>query len=497
MTTQPAGSELDQLFQELHDIKGFMTAHVQAGIDPLKEEIDRAIESLTKVQTQVATLERERMARMDVAGKIIVREGGLTGYDMFDLRILEKVLGSRIASDVPTSPQLMQDVQDARANLTKALTTDAILGWEERSAKLIESRSVHAAPLYKNQLSAWARPMTQMVHQRAMDSTTSGSGDELVPTLEAAELWRDVNLDTLVLPLLPQIVMSSSPFDMPLQFGDGNWYPVSENVQSLTTDLTTAKQTMTAYGLRTGVPFSDELEEDSVVAFIPELRRNLVRNAAEVIDDVLLNGDTTTTNNINADGVTIATNTAGKAHWLLGFNGMIHLPLLEANATQRNAHSATVTADMFNEIHAKIGKYGIARRPGELVYLADINTVIRSMSIPEVETVDLFGGRATISSGELNSVYGIPFIRSEQMALADTDGKVTDSGGNTVGRVLITNTSQWRVGFRRQITVETAREAGKGQTSMYVSLRIALEQQAASRGTATHTALQYDISGVA
>ena len=38
-----------------------------------------------------------------------------------------------------------------------------------------------------------------------------------------------------------------------------------------------------------------------------ELRRCLLHNAREVIDDVILNGDATTTNNINADGATIAT----------------------------------------------------------------------------------------------------------------------------------------------------------------------------------------------
>jgi hypothetical protein len=84
------------------------------------------------------------------------------------------------------------------------------------------------------------------------------------------------------------------------------------------------------------------------------------------------------------------------------------------------------------------------------------------------------------------------------MRLADTDGKVTSAGNGTdTGRLLALNTSQWFVGFRRQIRFESAREAGKSQTTMYVTVRIALTERSGTRSTATHTSLLYDITGVA
>ena len=238
------------------------------------------------------------------------------------------------------------------------------------------------------------------------------------------------------------------------------------------------------------------MEEDAIISLVAEIRASLVRNASEVIDDVLLNGDTTTANGINSDGATISKTTAGKAHWLLGWDGIIHLPLVD-NTAQRNDLATTITAAAFNQAHRKLGRYGVPRRRGEVVFVVDVNTGITAMSIEEVETVDKAGGRATMSSGELSQMYGTPLIRSEQMKLADTDGKVTDSGGNTTGRILALNTTQWRVGFRRQIEVETEREAGKGQTTMYVSFRIALQERSGTRSSATHTALQFNISGVA
>jgi hypothetical protein len=289
--------------------------------------------------------------------------------------------------------------------------------------------------------------------------------------------------------------MPSNPFDMPLQLGDTNWYPTTENVQALTTGLTTAKATLTAYGLKTGVPFSDELEEDAVIALIPEIRRSLVRNAAEIIDDVLLNADTTTTNNINADGSTISTTTPGKAHWLLGFDGMIHQPLVD-NTAMSVSHSAVVSADGYNEILAMLGRYAIPRRRGEVVYFADVRTAVRSLSIAEFETVDVAGARATLSTGEILNVYGKPLIQSEQMLAADSDGKVTAAGSTATGRILVANTTQWRVGFRRTIEVESDREPGKSQTTMYVSFRIALTERSGDRSSATHTALLYNITGI-
>ena len=72
---------------------------------------------------------------------------------------------------------------------------------------------------------------------------------------------------------------------------------------------------------------------------------------------MLLNGDATTVDNINADGATISKTDAGKGHWLLGFDGLIHLPLVD-NTSQANNHGADVDDDMFNEIRGKLGRYG-------------------------------------------------------------------------------------------------------------------------------------------
>ena len=220
------------------------------------------------------------------------------------------------------------------------------------------------------------------------------------------------------------------------------------------TALTTARQTLTAYELVAEVPWSLTLEEDAVIAMAAEVRSTLVRNAVEVIDDVLLNADTTAVNNINADGATISASEAGKGHWLLGFDGLLHLPLV-GNATQGNSHGADPDAAMYNEVRGMLGKYGV--RPSELAYVTDVSTYIKSLGIDEFRTLDKLGPQATILSGQLAQVDGIPVIVAEEMAKSDDDGKVTSGATNTKGRLLLVNRSQWRLGFRRELMIETTR----------------------------------------
>ncbi len=337
-----------------------------------------------------------------------------------------------------------------------------------------------------------ATPQWESRIKAAMDSLTAGKGDELVPTAMSSRLWEDVHLETRVASLFSHIEMPTNPFDVPLQLGDVNWYPGTENTAATASVAATKKQTMTAYELVAEIPWSLALEEDAVIAMIPEVRRLLVRNAAEALDDVLLNADATKRNNINADGATLSESSAGKAHWLVGFDGLMHLPLVD-NSSQLVNQSGRVSADAYLKLLKKLGKYGV--NPRESVFITDASTFLNSLGLDEVETMEKVGSRATVLTGQLGSVYGHPLIVSGQMRISDDDGKVTDAGNSSdKGRILAVNTYQWRVGFRRRLLIETERDIQKRQNLMVVSMRVAFAERSGSRSSATHTALAYNIS---
>ena len=441
-----SAQDLDLIKKEVAGVREFYNARIDSELPPLKEEVSRVSAQIARIREMWKNGEKQALlGKYGGQDRSRVPYGKYQGLDLLDLAYMRSLLNAQIRQPLGLNPRMLEEWQ---SNL-----------------------------------------------KAAMDSTTAGSGDELVPTQEASTLWMDVNLETMVAPLFSRVDMPSDPFEIPLQLGDVNWYPGTENLAVTATALNTAKQTLTSYELVGQVPWSLTLDEDAVIAMAQEVRTGLVRNAAEVIDDVVLNGDSTAVNNINADEATISKSDVGKGHWLLGFDGLLHLPLVD-NTGQANDHSAAVSDGMFNEVRGKLGKYGV--RPSELAYLMDVNTYIRALSVDNFRTLDKLGPNATVLRGQLGAVEGIPVIVSEQMKLADTDGQVTDAGNVTnTGRLLIVNRSQWRVGFRRELAIETDRDIQKRQNIMVVSLRIAFAERTGSRSTATHTALQYNITGVA
>ncbi len=440
--------ELETIKNEVAEVREFYRQRLDADIPPLREEVGRLSRAVSEIVEQQRAGERKALLANYGGGgdRPRVPAGKYRGMDALDLACVRSVLAAQQHDSLSGTPG-------------------------EVSPRVLED--------WQSNLKA------------AMDSTTAGSGDELVATGEAAALWADINLDTHIAALFTRVDMPTNPFEIPLQLGNVSWYPGVENTATTETALTTARQTLTAHELVAEVPWSLTLDEDAVIAMAAEVRSTLVRNAVEVIDDVLLNADTTATNNINADGTTISAATAGKAHWLLGFDGLLHLPLVD-NTAQGNDHAAAPSADMFNEIRGKLGKYGV--RPSELAYVADVSTYIKSLAVGEFRTLDKLGPQATLLNGQLAQVDGIPVIVSEQLAQSDADGKVTDGGANTKGRLLVVNRAQWRLGFRRELMIETTRDIQKRQNIMVVSMRLAFMERTGARASATHTALQYNIT---
>ena len=443
--------ELETIKNEVAEVREFYRQRMDADLPPLREEMERLSRAVGELTEKQRSGEKQAMLARFAGGERGGAVGGdrprvpfgkYQGMDALDLACVRSVLAAQQREPGDVNPRALEDWQ---ANL-----------------------------------------------KAAMDSTTAGTGDELVATGEAAALWADINVDTHVAGLFTRVDMPTNPFEIPLQLGDVSWYPGTENTATTETALTTGRQTLTAHELVAEVPWSLTLEEDAVIAMAAEVRSTLVRNAVEVIDDVLLNADTTLQNNINADGATIAASTAGKAHWLVGFDGLLHLPLVD-NTTQANNHAAAPSADMFNEARGLLGKYGV--RPSELAYIADVGTYIKSLAIGEFRTLDKLGPQATLLNGQLAQVDGIPVIVSEQMAQSDADGKVSDGGAsNNKGRLLAVNRTQWRLGFRRELMIETTRDIQKRQNIMVVSMRLAFMERTGARSTATHTALQYNIT---
>ena len=500
--------DINRTINQVRDFARERTDALTGDVGLLREENERLRADIATIQESRRATRRAEIARADDGERgIRIASGRFAGYSPLDVGIMRSVAHShREDPDAPHARAWNLQLGEATRALVADLTPEAV----DRHFQSIERRlraAYVAQPVngarprdpemqYREVIRPTLEAMREVAVRAAMDSTTAGAGDELVPTLERAELWMDVNLQTLVGGLIPTFPMPSQPFDIPTQLGDVNFYPGVENTAVATTAPATARVTLTARELVAQVPFSFSLDEDNALpSLVAEIRASLVRNSAETLDDIILNADTTAANGINADGATLTGSSAGKAHLLLGYDGLLHLPLVD-NTAMSNNHNAAVSDDMFNEIRAKMGRYGV--RPSELAWIMDVNTYIRAQSADAFRTMDKLGPNATVLTGMLGAVEGIPVIVSEQMRLADVDGKVTDAGNSSDrGRLLLVNRNQWAQGFRRQPTVDVTRDQSKRQTVVTVSFRHALAERTGNRATATHTALQYNITGVA
>ena len=223
-----ANSDIETIKKGLVDINTFV-----------KDRFDPATKEMDVLKEESARLKRERAARRDALTALAedqaspyVQEGVYAGMSLLDLGLVRRIAHSQRRESF--GPAWMERVDEARRHVIGAISPASIQGSCQAAArKLRRWHTVDSRPT--GQFEGFSRAMLDSMTRAAMDSTTAGSGDDLVATLEARELWVDVNLQTLVAPLIPTFPMPSNPFDIPRQLGDVNFYPGTENVAASST----------------------------------------------------------------------------------------------------------------------------------------------------------------------------------------------------------------------------------------------------------------------
>ncbi|MBN1563499.1 MAG: phage major capsid protein [Anaerolineae bacterium] len=290
-----------------------------------------------------------------------------------------------------------------------------------------------------------------------MHTANTAYGSEWVPDIWSSELWRKARQENVVLPLFRVIEMPSNPFELPISGTDPTVYyvPETQDEDDLTlagagnpipdSQIGSGKVTLTAKKLALRVGFSAELVEDAAIPLIALYREQALRVMAEAIDNVLLNGDTETgaTGNINSDDG--APSSTAK---YVAFDGLRKLPLVTNTANAQDAGGAPSVALLRTTRFLMPGRYAL--RPKDCAWIVDGSTYAKLLSLSDVATVDKFGPHATVLTGEIAKVDGVPVLVSAEMPLTMADGK-TDSTGNTKGQAICVYRPGWVVGYRRRV----------------------------------------------
>jgi len=320
--------------------------------------------------------------------------------------------------------------------------------------------------------------------RKAMDTATATEGAEWVPTQLSQNYIEKFRLQAKVAALFDDIPMPSNPFKLPYVGGLGasSFYLVGESkTDSPTappaTTMATGDQTLTAKKLKARTLWSEEFDEDSILAVLPILRNEIVIAGAEAVEDCLLNGDTTATH-MDSD----VTDSKDRRKIWDGVGDQC------PSGTKQSL--ATFNSSNLKAILTAMGKYAI--NPNDLAIIVGAKGYHNMTGLSEVMTVDKYGPQATILNGELGKFFGVPIIVSEAVRENLNASGVYDGSTTTKSILLVVNRRGLIIGTRGGVKLNFLTEAVVDQNQLIISFRKALAYRWTPSASVTTIGLGYN-----
>jgi len=282
----------------------------------------------------------------------------------------------------------------------------------------------------------------------------------------------DINLELKVSALFPRVTLPnrSGSFDIPLQSSAVRAYLMGENTDDTgtkisTRNLTSAKKTFTAIKHAVRMLFSDEMDEDGIVAMMPIVLDELAYAIASASDDSIINGDETAT---HFDSDVTTSSDINRSYDGLRSEGGTATGAAPTGSGATDISTLSVTK--LRTMRKGMGKYGVM--PNELAWIAGISAFIQMLSLTQVETLDKFGPNATVLKGELAKVDGAPIIVSEWMKQDLNATGYQDGVTETKSNILLVNRRGFWGADKGSPIAESDRDIATQQTQVVVSRRV-------------------------
>ncbi len=315
-------------------------------------------------------------------------------------------------------------------------------------------------------------------HGKALTSDGAGTGDEWVPTILATNLLDLIRLAMPLTNLIPHLNQPSNPWQNPILSGVNIAYRKLENTNITASDLSTAARTWTAHIFAVYQAYSDEVDEDSAVAIAASVRTSIIRAMGEGLDEAIVNGDSDNAAHFDNDYI------AGGAPFRTyqgGIDGIRHFALDAQGTGTDNTFDGGANAISYVDFGgalATMGKFGANQiANGNVVGVVNAQQWIQLLTEASspIATVDLYGPKATILTGELGRIYGVPSFVSFGMeqrkdSVAST-GQNTVGGPNTLSCAALFNRMNFRIGDRRDFKFERDKDIVAGRIDTVASAR--------------------------
>lgn len=243
-----------------------------------------------------------------------------------------------------------------------------------------------------------------------------------------------------------------------------------------TSTLSTDERTMTAEGFAVHLQVDEDAAEDAYIAVIPLLRERGGEGLGDGFADGLINGNDGLASahpdkldGWTAEGLWPATIGGGNDDHRTGFTGLRHRARGIAGANFDIGSDQDFAG--YLSMRTKLDRPYRTRR-NELVYLVnDEHYLTKMLTLDEVKTVEKYGNGATVLTGELARLQGIPIVPVGLLTGDLNASGVYDAVTTTKTGILLVARSRVRRVLRKGRRVEVAREIRNGMTSIVFTSR--------------------------
>lgn len=272
--------------------------------------------------------------------------------------------------------------------------------------------------------------------EKAVFDGSAGQGAEMLPEEVSKEIimrvwdeswarkaFRAVTMRTLTLKI-PKITGGIT-----MQGTTGQTDPEASETAQSTAEIELSMKTIIG-----NAPIDSKTEAYAIPTLMPKLIEDITDTVLSTEEDVFINGDQTAgANNIN--GVYQATNFPDgivTRDPRLELDGLRHFAR-ETAAGSVNASGASLTTTHIRRAFGQLGLYG--KKKEDLIVLVSLSVETTMLGWTELITLDKYGPKATILTGEIGKLFGTTVIGTSHLkdTMDSTGVARSQADGNTSG----------------------------------------------------------------
>jgi len=302
--------------------------------------------------------------------------------------------------------------------------------------------------------------------RKALSTGASTAGAEWIPTAFSSQLWERIRLELKVSNLFNTINMPTNPYKLPIVSAGATGYLIPEStteegIKFKASSPSTGNFQFTAKKFGGRIVWSDEMNEDSIVAMLNFTRDSLAVALGEAQEKAIINGDDSAT---HQDSNVTSVWDAQKA-----FKGLRYYLLNNADSPAVSAAAGNITTSLLRKARIKMGKHGVD--PKKLALIASVTGYIQMLAVSEVLTIDKYGPKATVMEGEIGRIDGQPIVVSEFLGDNLNASGVYDGTTTNLTSLLQVYRPGFWIGNRAGITIGTERDIQTDQIILVAKQR--------------------------